>query len=94
MEKSYADAMAGRKALEERLRSSEKTIQALQAKLQDEGSESSDLVVLNQRLAEELEDTKNQHQKDLEDSDFANDQTRKKYQGELTINFYCAWAHS
>jgi hypothetical protein len=36
---------------------------------------------LRQRLAEELEDEREQHQKDLAERDFTIDQTRKKYQG-------------
>jgi myosin protein heavy chain len=51
-------------------------------KVLDEANDASQLTLLNQRLAEELEDEKNHHQKDLEDTDFAVDQTRKKYQGE------------
>ncbi|EEB90642.1 hypothetical protein MPER_11125, partial [Moniliophthora perniciosa FA553] len=52
-------------------------------KLEDADKDSSDLVILNQRLAEELEDEKKQHQKDIEDGAFTSDQTRKKYQAEL-----------
>lgn len=73
--------MGERRKLEELLRTSEQTIQDLKTKLDEDEREASELALLNQRLAEELEDQKNQHQKDLEDSDFAGDQTRKKYQG-------------
>jgi myosin protein heavy chain len=38
---------------------------------------------LRQRLAEELDDERAQHQKDLAERDFTTDQTRKKYQGKL-----------
>ena len=41
--------------------------------------------VLRQRLAEELEDEREQHQKDLSERDFTIDQTRKKYQGMLSV---------
>lgn len=82
LERKYADVTAERNVLDEKRRSAEQNMQALQAKLADDGRESSDLVLLNQRLAEELEDLKNQHQKDLENRDFAGDQTRKKYQGQ------------
>jgi myosin protein heavy chain len=39
--------------------------------------------MLRQHLVEELEDTRERHQKDLADRDFTIDQTRKKYQAEL-----------
>ena len=71
------------KANDESLRSANQRIKELEKKLRDEGNESSDLVELNQRLAEELQDEKTQHQKDLEEHEFASDQTRKKYQGTL-----------
>ncbi|KAF8737443.1 hypothetical protein AX14_012835 [Amanita brunnescens Koide BX004] len=38
---------------------------------------------LRQRLAEELDDERAQHQKDLAERDFTIDQTRKKYQGKF-----------
>lgn len=53
----------------------------LEHRLEDEGRESSDLEVLRQRLAEEMEDERKQHQQDIAERDFAADQTRKKYQG-------------
>jgi hypothetical protein len=81
IEKSQADTIAKLKANEDALRSAHQRIKELEKKLQEEGNESTDLVELNQRLAEELEDEKTQHQKDLEEHDFANNQTRKKYQG-------------
>jgi myosin protein heavy chain len=56
-------------------------VRELEAKLEEGGRDSSDLSVLQQRLAEELEDERTQHQKDIDDRDFTADQTRKKYQG-------------
>jgi hypothetical protein len=41
--------------------------------------------LLQKRLAEELEDEREQHQKDLAERDFTIDQTRKKYQGALQL---------
>lgn len=81
IEKSQAETVAKLKSNDESLRSAHQRIKTLEKKLQEEGNESTDLVELNQRLAEELEDEKTQHQKDLEDHNFASDQTRKKYQG-------------
>ncbi|KAK0188801.1 hypothetical protein F5146DRAFT_680611 [Armillaria mellea] len=83
LQKANADTLAQHQALQERLKASEHRAQELQARLDDEGHGSSDLVVINQRLVEELEDEKARHQKDLEESDFTGDQTRKKYQAEL-----------
>ncbi|CAA7270852.1 unnamed protein product [Cyclocybe aegerita] len=51
--------------------------------LKKEGRESSETNILHQRLASNLEDEREQYQKDLEERDFTLDQTRKKYQAEL-----------
>lgn len=53
----------------------------MESKLEEEGRESSDLAVIQKRLEEELDDEREQHQKDLAERDFTIDQTRKKYQG-------------
>ena len=55
----------------------------MESKLEEEGREASDLAVFQKRLEEELEDEREQHQKDLAERDFTIDQTRKKYQGTL-----------
>ncbi|KAL0576478.1 class II myosin [Marasmius crinis-equi] len=83
LEKAQSDAIAKHKSVEEKLRAAQARIQQLERKLDDGDHESSDLVILNQRLAEELEDEKKQHEKDMEESAFTSDQTRKKYQAEL-----------
>lgn len=80
-EKLHADSVAEHKKVEKRLQAATEKLQRLESRVQDESRESSELEMLNQQLATELEDEKTQHQKDLEDSDFASDQTRKKYQG-------------
>jgi len=82
-EKSQAQAANERKATEERLKAAEERVRDLETKLEEEDRESSDLEVLRQRLAEEMEDERKQHQQDLAERDFAADQTRKKYQTEL-----------
>ena len=81
MEKAQSESLAKHKSVEEKLRTAQKRLQELERRLEDGDHESSDLVILNQRLAEELEDEKKQHQKDMEESNFTSDQTRKKYQG-------------
>lgn len=81
IEKAQTDTLAKLKSNEDLLRAAHQRIKELEKKLQEEGNDSIDLVELNQRLAEELEDEKTQHQKDLEEHEFASNQTRKKYQG-------------
>ena len=58
----------------------------LQAQLDAEGRETSDLDMLRQQLSAELEEERKQHLKDLADRDYSADQTRKKYQGELKFS--------
>ena len=80
-EKAHADAVAERNAAEDRLKTAEGRIHDLEARLDEEGRESSDLELLRQRLAEEMEDERKHHQEELAERDFTADQTRKKYQG-------------
>lgn len=80
-EKAAAAAAAERQATEERLKAAEERVHDLEGKLEEEGRESSDLELLRQRLREEMEDERKQHQQDLAERDFTADQTRKKYQG-------------
>lgn len=65
------------------MKGSEERIRELEARLEEEGSESAHGEILRQRLAESMEDERKQHAQDLADRDFAADQTRKKYQAEL-----------
>ncbi|THH01623.1 hypothetical protein EW026_g1099 [Hermanssonia centrifuga] len=82
-EKTQAEVIAERQAIEERLSATEERMHDLEAKLEEEGRESSGLDILRQRLTEEMEDERKQHQQDLAERDFTADQTRKKYQTEL-----------
>ncbi|KAJ3985572.1 nonmuscle myosin heavy chain b [Lentinula detonsa] len=84
IEKAQADTVAKLKSNEDLLRAAHQRIKELEKKLHEEGNDSVNLVELNQRLAEELEDEKTQHQKDLGEHEFASNQTRKKYQGTLS----------
>jgi myosin protein heavy chain len=79
--------LAEKKALEVRLQTTELRLRNLEAKLDEDGRESSDMDILHKRLAEELEDEREQHQKDLSERDFTVDQTRKKYQGGSLVLF-------
>ena len=81
VEKLQTEAVAERQITHDRLRAAELRLRELEAKLEEEGRETSETTVLRQRLAEELEDEREQHQKDLSERDFTIDQTRKKYQG-------------
>ncbi|EDQ99797.1 myosin II heavy chain [Laccaria bicolor S238N-H82] len=83
VEKLQTEAVAERQITHDRLRAAELRLRELEAKLEEEVRESSETTVLRQRLAEELEDEREQHQKDLAERDFTIDQTRKKYQAEL-----------
>ena len=83
LEKTHADILKERQAMEERLRASETRIRDLETRLEEEGRETADLDVLRQRLAEEMEAERKQYQQDLAERDFTADQTRKKYQAEL-----------
>lgn len=80
-EKTQTEAAAERKIAEDRLQVAQQKLRELEMKLDEEGRESSEMGMLRQRLAEELEDEREQHQKDLAERDFTTDQTRKKYQG-------------
>ncbi|KAG6837022.1 hypothetical protein H0H93_016229 [Arthromyces matolae] len=71
---------SARKQAEDRLTASQRRIQEMEAKLEEEGQESSDVALAKKRLQDELDDEREQHKKDLTDRDFAADQTRKKYQ--------------
>ena len=82
-QKAQDEIVLEAKGLEERLKASEERIRGLEARLEEEGSESASAEILRQRLAESMEDERKQHAQDLADRDFAADQTRKKYQAEL-----------
>ncbi|KIY70319.1 nonmuscle myosin heavy chain b [Cylindrobasidium torrendii FP15055 ss-10] len=81
LEKTHSESTLKLKTMAERLKASEARVKELSARVADDSS--GDLILINQRLVEELEDEKARHAKDLEQGDFASDQTRKKYQAEL-----------
>ena len=80
-EKTQSENVTARKGAEDRLKIAEQRLRELEVKLDEEGRESSEVTISRQRLSEELEDERQQHQKDLAERDFTADQTRKKYQG-------------
>lgn len=81
-ERAHAATAADLKASEEQLRKTEERLNQLQVKLDKGSRELGDFEHLRRRLLEEMEDERDQHQKDLNERDFTIDQTRKKYQGE------------
>ncbi|KAF8629720.1 hypothetical protein AX15_003315 [Amanita polypyramis BW_CC] len=83
LEKSQADTTSERKTLQERIKTKDQKLKESSAKLEEEAHKLAELNELRQRLAEELEDERAHHQKDLAERDFTADQTRKKYQAEL-----------
>lgn len=83
VENNLSHVEADRKALSERVQKAEKRVHDLQANLDVEGRDASELELLHQSLAAELKDKHEEYLKDISDRDFAADQTRKKYQGEL-----------
>jgi len=79
--KAQTTLVAERDAAKDKLKVAEAKIHDLSARLEEESREFTDMGVLRQRIAEEMEDERKQYQKDLADRDFTADQTRKKYQG-------------
>jgi myosin protein heavy chain len=79
--KTQATLIAERDAAEDTLKAAEVKIRELEARLEEESREFTDMGVLRQRISEEMEDERKQYQKDLAERDFTADQTRKKYQG-------------
>ena len=79
--KAQATLIAQRDAAEERLKAAEAAIRELEGRLEEESREFTDMGVLRQRIADEMDDERKQYRKDLAERDFTADQTRKKYQG-------------
>ncbi|CAG7850212.1 Myosin heavy chain, non-muscle AltName: Full=Myosin II; AltName: Full=Non-muscle MHC; AltName: Full=Zipper protein [Serendipita indica DSM 11827] len=82
-EKARDVAETARQAMEQRLNEAEQRITELSNRLEEESREYTDMEVFRRRLKEEMEDERDQHQKDLAERDFTIDQTRQKYQAEL-----------
>lgn len=74
-QRQLTEALENKASLEARIRE----LEAARDKKNRRRTSESD--VIRQKLSEELEDEREQHQKDLAERDFTIDQTRKKYQG-------------
>ncbi|KAG0698416.1 P-loop containing nucleoside triphosphate hydrolase protein [Suillus ampliporus] len=81
LEKTHGDLVAEKKALEERFQDTLQRLRELEGQIEAEDRESSELGIHRHRLVQQLQDERQQHQKDLAERDFTSDQTRKKYQG-------------
>lgn len=84
--KAQATLVAERDAAEDMLKATEAKIHELEARLEEESREFTDMGVLRQRIAEEMDDERKQYQKELAERDFTADQTRKKYQGTVFLS--------
>lgn len=80
-EKLQSENATSRTLAEDRLKAAQSRIKEMEAKLEEEGQESSGVAIAKKRLQDELDDEREQHKKDLAERDFSADQTRKKYQG-------------
>jgi len=85
--KNQATLVAERDAAEDRLNAAEAQIRELEARLEEESREFTDMGVLRRRIAEEMDDERKQYQKELAERDFTADQTRKKYQGTVFLSY-------
>ncbi|TDL22507.1 nonmuscle myosin heavy chain b [Rickenella mellea] len=83
LEKTLNKVTTERKAAQERVANLEQKARLLEARLEQEGKESSDVEHFRQRLEEELSEERDRHQSDLAERDFAINQTQLKYQTEL-----------
>jgi myosin protein heavy chain len=84
MEKTMAEVVGERKGIEERLRESERHIRELEIRLEQENRSQTEMEIFRRRMTEQMEEERDQNQKDLAERDFATDQTRKKYQSKHT----------
>ena len=78
-----AEAVGGRRAADERALSYERHIKELEKRLESQDRGRDDTEILRRRMTEQLQEERDQYQKDLNERDFIVDQTRKKYQAEL-----------
>lgn len=66
-------------------------MQELEAKLDEQGRQCSEVTISLERVLEELETQGEQYQKDFAERDFAVDQTRKKYQGKFQTESHVSY---
>lgn len=83
LEKAHDELTAEKKAIEEKLHTTERKLRELEHVIEEEERESSELGIHRHRLVHQLQEEREQHKKDVAEREFASDQTRKKYQAEL-----------
>ncbi|KAI6026521.1 P-loop containing nucleoside triphosphate hydrolase protein [Pisolithus microcarpus] len=81
LEKAHNELTAEKKAIEEKLHTTERKLRELEHVIEEEERESSELGIHRHRLVHQLQEEREQHKKDVAEREFASDQTRKKYQG-------------
>lgn len=75
-----AEFVGERRAAEARLRDYEQHIVDLETRLEKVNHGGAEVEVFRRRMTEQMEEERDQYQKDLAERDFSMDQTRKKYQ--------------
>ncbi|CCJ30164.1 unnamed protein product [Pneumocystis jirovecii] len=83
-EETISKMLEERKEMEEHFHSLQKQIRELEAKIEDSSVEILETNMSRQRVEQELEIYKGRRQKELEDREYFLEQTRKKYQRELS----------
>ncbi|CAG8563681.1 4096_t:CDS:10 [Ambispora gerdemannii] len=84
LEAALSDAINDRKSAEEKIKTLEEEIVEMESKMDDEAMEMADLSLIKRRLQEDIDEERDRYKKDLEEREFALEQTRKKYHKELT----------
>lgn len=86
-EDTCAEIMAERKQMDALVEDLQRQTQSLEARMEDQAAELQGALQSKQRLQNELEDYRSQRAIDIEDKETSMEQTRKKYQRELsTVN--------
>lgn len=83
-EDNCAQIMAERKEVEAMIDDLQRQTQSFEARIEDQAAELQGALQAKQRLQNELEDYRNQRAIDIEDKETSMEQTRQKYQREIT----------
>lgn len=80
------EVVTERKTADMRSREYEQRARNLEARLEQASHSNSDVEIFRRRLTEQMEEERDQYQKDLAERDFSLDQTRKKYQSVYSLS--------
>ncbi|CAG8531243.1 4224_t:CDS:10 [Paraglomus brasilianum] len=83
LEDSLADAINDRKNAEIRVKTLEDRVAELEAKIDDDAAVFADFDLLQKRLQDDFADERERYKRDIEEQEYALEQTRRKYQKEL-----------